>query len=672
MTTKNSWIAVLIALFSLLALNTYSDVASEPRKSGLIHSDPVNQKPLGLKQQFDSQTRQQQRKDFLLAEKAISKGQLSSARKIMLSLGDYPLVSYLELEIMLRDLYRVPAKDVEAFIEKHKNTWSGEKARLNWLNVLSHRKKHTDYIRHFQHVEPTTATRCQYLKALIGVGKSDEAYKQTPDLWLTGTSQPDACNALFSSWKKSSHFDEEFIWQRFLLARKARQYGLARYLTTLAKNPVIKKRIKTYNRVRNNPALVANKNNFDLSQDGTSQLIEYGIRRLASKDVEKASNAFDQYMALNILDLVEQQTIIESLMKGWTKNDDLDKAIAIAKKYPESIREQQLDWQLQQSLKKLDWSSVLLWSEFLDDESKSTDKWQYWIARAKSQSGETASSIFMNLSAKRSYYGHLASLITEQPFHLKDTYSDSDEEAVNRLITNAGVQQALELDRINYYLNSRNAWNVVLKTLSEKEHIVAGQVAHELDLHYSGIVSMAKAGEWNNLTVRFPLAHQTFYEQAAKQHSVSAAWVYGISRQESSFAADIRSSANARGLMQVLPSTAKEMAKKIGVTFDRSRLRDPEYNIPLGAAYLSQGIEDLSGNMIYATAGYNAGIHRSRTWLKDDKDKLPLDVWAEIIPFSETRKYVKNVMDFSVIYADKLGIQTPLEKMSSQLFVGPN
>lgn len=677
MSRRNRWIApfiaLVIALFYIQAFNAYAE-DNNASKAISVAKNPATTKSSTAVSGFDPDSPKtiEAREKFRTAERAISKGQLTKARKIMVELGDYALVPYLELGIMQRDLYRVPSKEVEHFIEKHKNTWAGEKARLNWLTVLSARRKYKDYIRHYQQVEPTTVTQCQYLRALTKTDKSEEAYKQVPDIWLSGTSLPDACDPIFSSWKKSKKFDEEYIWQRFLLARKARQYGLARYLTTLAKTPNIKERIKMYYSVRNNPKLVTNTNNFKLDEPGSSQLIEYGLWRLSTQDAAKTYVAFKKYMELGVLDLVAQQKVIESLMKAWTGKDAVDKAFFIAKEHTESIREQQLDWQLQQSLKKQNWKAVIAWSDFLDEESKSTDKWQYWIARSKSQLGESASPIFAALSNKRSYYGHLASLLTEQPFHLEDTFTLSDSESVEKIKTSIGSLQALELDRIGYYLNSRNAWNVTLKPLSEEETMTAGQAAHELGLHYSGIVSMAKTGSWQNLTVRFPLAYQNLFEKAATQQDISQAWVTAVSRQESSFAPDIRSSAGARGLMQVLPSTAKEMARKIGVGYDRSRLREPEYNIPLGAAYLKQGMKELSGNMIYATAGYNAGIHRAKTWLKDGKDKLPLDIWTEIIPYKETRQYVKNVMDYSVIYADKLSIEAPLETMSSHLFIGTN
>lgn len=611
-----------------------------------------------------------QRKLFLDADRAISQGRITAARKIMDELNDYPLAPYLELEIMLRDLYKVPAEEVEAFISRHQDTWAGEKARLNWLVVLNARRKYQDYIRHYQHVEPSTADECNYLYALIKTGKAEEAYQRAPDIWLSGRSQPDACDKVFSHWRRSDAFSDEYVWQRFLLARRARQYGLARYLTSMVKNPEIQVRIEIYHRVRGNPSLAAKPSNFNLEKAGQIEIVEYGLRRIADSDPDTAYSSYQQYRELGIFDIVQQQVIIESLMKGWTEKDEVNKALELAFLNRDLIREQQLDWQLQQSLKGLHWEEVLSWAGFLDEESAQNEKWQYWIARAENQLGHSANQAYLSLAQKRSFYGHLASMISEQPFHLVDKYQPSDPVLVDQIKSSAGAQQARELDAVRFFLNSRNAWNVMLEPLSENGKIAAGQAAHEIGLHYSAIVSMAKTGYWENLTVRFPLAHQEHFEKAAKDNNISTAWVYGISRQESSFAVDIRSSAGARGLMQVMPGTAREMAKKIDVRYDRSRLRQPEYNIPLGAAYLEEGIQELDGNMIYATAGYNAGINRAKQWLKDGKNNLPLDVWIEIIPFKETRGYVKNVMAYSTIYADKLGIEAPLTSLSDQMFIG--
>lgn len=616
---------------------------------------------------------EQNRGRFLDAETAIDDGKIQTAERIIKSLGDYPLAPYLELEIMLKRFSAVPEEEVESFIATYENTWVGEKARINWLPVLHARNDYDRFIKHFPKTQSTILTRCQYLDALIEIGKEDEAHKQTLSLWLTGESRPDECDPVFSSWRKSKYFTEEYIWQRFVLARKANRSGFSQYLTRLVTNPSISERIENYHRIRINPEYVTNPNNFDLSIDANSELIEYGIGRLASSDPALAQATLEKYINLSLFDFAnskaQMQDILNNLMKGWTSDEMVEKALKLAQTYPALVNETHIDWQLRRALAALDWQSTLAWINLLDAEIATKDQWQYWRARANIELGIPALEIFENLSQKRSYYGHLSSVYLNRPFYIEDEHAQSNPELVENIRSSLAAQQAIELSKVNYPVNSRNAWEVVLRNLSPGHHIAAGQVAHESELHYSAIVSMARAKFWDNLTVRFPMAHTKLFTDAAQKADISSAWAYGISRQESSFAPDIRSVSGAMGLMQVMPATAKEMAGKINIRYEANRLREPDYNIPLGVAYLHQGVKELSGNMIYATAGYNAGINRIKTWLDEDQDKLPLDVWAEIIPFSETRKYVKNVMDYSVIYADKLGINAPLLDMKDRLFI---
>ncbi len=619
----------------------------------------------------------EQRKLFLRTDRDISAGRITRARKAIQALSGYPLVPYLEKNILLRDLYRVKPEEVESFIDRNAGTWAGEKTRLRWLIVLNARRQFHDYIRHYQHIEPSTKSECMYLEALIATGDADRAHEEAPRIWLVGTSQPAECDPLFASWRTSAAFNEEYIWKRFLLARQARQYGLARYLAQLVKSAAIRDRIRLYHSVRGNPKLVLDNSRFDLQNHGQIEVFTFGLRQLAETDPQTAQRIFEDLVSAGavgegdgLFDPVQQQSLLEALMKSWTRKDQAQRALDLASRYPTLIREQQLDWQLQSSLRDLDWHAVLDWSAFLDAESAATDKWQYWTARASSALGQTAAEKFADLAGRRSFYSHLASLLIEEDLTLKDAFTLSDPESLARIKSNPAVQQAYELNAVGYSLNARNAWNIFLWHLSEEDAIVAGQAAYELNLPYSAIVSIAKAAQWDNLHVRFPLAFESALRKAAAENKVSLAWLYGIARQESSFAPDIRSPAGAVGLTQILPATARTMASKTGVRYERDRLREPEYNALLGGAYLRKGMATFGGNMIYATAAYNAGISRVRTWTRNSAGEWPLDVWIEVIPFRETRRYVKHVMTHSAVYALKLGLEAPLITMSPQLFVG--
>jgi soluble lytic murein transglycosylase len=145
-----------------------------------------------------------------------------------------------------------------------------------------------------------------------------------------------------------------------------------------------------------------------------------------------------------------------------------------------------------------------------------------------------------------------------------------------------------------------------------------------------------------------------------KEIDPEAALVLGVIRQESAFAVTAVSSAGARGLMQLMPATAKHVAKKEGLKFEEKKLtRDPSYNIRLGSAYLQELIDRFRGSYILAIAGYNAGPSRSLEWIRQYGDPRDADVdvidWIESIPFSETRNYVQRVIENLMVYRHRLG-----------------
>jgi len=148
----------------------------------------------------------------------------------------------------------------------------------------------------------------------------------------------------------------------------------------------------------------------------------------------------------------------------------------------------------------------------------------------------------------------------------------------------------------------------------------------------------------------YPIEYRKLVNEYAKQKSLEPAWVMGLIRQESLFMQDVRSSANAYGLMQLLPATAKQTAKRNKIGYSGySHLISPKHNIRLGTAYLAQVNKRLQSNPALASAAYNGGPHRVKTWLPEKT--MPADIWIENIVFNETRNYVQKVMENKVIYS---------------------
>ncbi len=241
-----------------------------------------------------------------------------------------------------------------------------------------------------------------------------------------------------------------------------------------------------------------------------------------------------------------------------------------------------------------------------------------------------------------------------------------------QLSTHPGLIRARELSIHNQLLDARREWWRAGQTFTKAQHHAAANLAQQWNLPNLSIRAAISAGQWNNLSLRFPTPHNNTIDENAKRYTIDKQWVYAVARQESAFAADVRSRAGAVGLMQLMPATAKQTARSINIKYRGSfQLKHPSYNVRLGSAYLAQMLKRFNNNRVHATAAYNAGPHRVKRWLKQ-RGQLPIDIWIETIPFDETRHYVQNVLSYAVIYSDILG--KPLEFLaaneSTQLKLG--
>jgi len=204
------------------------------------------------------------------------------------------------------------------------------------------------------------------------------------------------------------------------------------------------------------------------------------------------------------------------------------------------------------------------------------------------------------------------------------------------------------------------------------EKLTAAAYAHQINQPFLGIITVSQTKDWNQTGLRFPLKYKSLVQKSARAQGIIPAWVYGIMRRESAFDPKIVSSANAKGLMQVLPSTAKVVARKLGLKNHRaSDLLTPRKNVYIGSGYLSQMLKRFKGNYVKATASYNAGPHRIPRWAPDYPISAPQ--WIESIPFKETRNYVRAVMAYTTIYDHKLNYKSRRSLRLSQRLqkIGP-
>ncbi len=215
-----------------------------------------------------------------------------------------------------------------------------------------------------------------------------------------------------------------------------------------------------------------------------------------------------------------------------------------------------------------------------------------------------------------------------------------------------GIQRALELHPRGLDNEADREWLWVVRGLDDKNLLAAAELARLANEPDRAINIADRTVQLHDLSQRFPTLHREALAAAAKQNELDETLVYSIIRQESRFNADARSHAGAIGLMQLMPSTAKWVARQIDVKpFKPDMLLEPGTNLQMGTYYLKRVLNDL-GHPILATAAYNAGPGRARRW----RDERPLEgaIYTETIPFNETRDYVKKVFTNEWYYRHRL------------------
>jgi soluble lytic murein transglycosylase len=306
------------------------------------------------------------------------------------------------------------------------------------------------------------------------------------------------------------------------------------------------------------------------------------------------------------------------------------------------------------------WDEVEYWIK--QQPYAQSDRWLYWLGRAlELQRKPGAAQAFDQAKALRGFYGFLAAQHQASPYRLPQAQVTSPV-----LSLTAAQQRWPFMVRIPLWLEQQEIamaqwdWSYNLAKLPPTEQVQLGELALRHGWSALAVQASISAKAWDHNALRFPLAYPAFFQAAATEVGLAPSIAYAISRQESAFYPLAQSGAGARGLMQLMPGTAADMAKAARLkTFSQGDLFDPATNISLGTRYLKQLLDQYQNNRILMAAAYNAGSSRVDEWLVRGKG-LPMDAWIESIPFRETRHYVQNVLAFALIYEQQLGNPQPL------------
>jgi soluble lytic murein transglycosylase len=580
---------------------------------------------------------------FLSAREAFRNGERVRLGRQMEALQGHPLQPWAEYWALRLRLDDGDANGVPDYLGRHPDAYLAEKLRGDWLRVLG---KNSDW-ESFQRERPALALP----DAEVNCYAAQAA--RTPDavraLWNSSQDLPQACEVLVDQLVAAGDLTVEEVWQRVRRLFEAKRVGAARSaaaylpasegfdgrgLESIAQSPA-----RHLDRL---PAAFA-------ARRGGREVALFAVQRLARNDPQDAAKRFGR---------VESHFSAEERAYAWGQLAwqaalrHQPEALAWYDKAAGAIlSEEQMAWQIRAALRVHDWGVVRRAIATMPPTASAQPDWTYWQARALAAQGRSdeARAHYLKIAGQPNFYGNLADEELGRVVEVPPRAAAPSIEELALAAANPGLQRALALFRVDMRVEGVREWVWSLRGMDDRTLLAAAEFAKRHEVWDRAINTADRTQTQHNFSLRYIAPFSDRVLPKADELALNNGWVYGLMRQESRFIMNAKSSVGAKGLMQLMPATAKWVAKKINLSnFHPARVTEMDTNVTLGTHYMKMVLESLDNHPVLASAAYNAGPGRARKW----RAERPLEgaIYAETIPFSETRDYVKKVMSNAVYY----------------------
>lgn len=622
-----------------------------------LQSSPVSAKT-------DSHQPTTQQVLFWQAKSALRRGDHRSFARYSAKLQDYPLYPYLVYWQLQQRLSQQMPLTIEAFLQRYPDTLMATRLRNSWLELLARQGRWREYL-DFYVPSDDVALRCNYHYAQYKTGNHRDAWQGAKAHWLVGYSQDEACDPLFAAWEKAGGITRELRWHRIGLMLENGNSELTRYIAAPLSYKD-KQLLQLWRRAYYMPNLLRS----DKLKDDNAlnrRVIVNSLKYRAVRAPRGTTILWNEIKPKYTFTAEQQYTVTRFIAIGHTyANDPL--ALELFNQLPKEMRDREVcDYALRIALRTERWGDALAWLEVMPDGENRSTRANYWRARIYENMGfpETARHFFKTVSKEREYYGFLAADRLNRPYNLNNEPLKIDKEVMMKVANRPDMKRAIEFYLLGLSGSARSEWRHAVSLMDREEMLAAGKLADAFGWTDRALLTLAKADHFDDLNIRFPLRFTDTVQKEAKQRALDPAWIYAVVRQESAMMPFVQSHVGALGLMQVMPQTSKEIARDLRLPQpDRRQLLKPKTNIRFGSYYLYKVLREFDRNPVLATAAYNAGPHRIRKWYPKD-GVMDADIWAETIPFDETREYVRRVMAYSVFYDQRLN--KPVKRISERM-----
>ena len=574
------------------------------------------------------------------------------------ALGYYP-----DYWILNSNLAFQPAANIVNFAQRYPQSAMAEKLAADYVEE---KVKQTDY----SGAQPVLAyvtnadqaENCAVAQVRAKMGDS-LVFAEFKDVWLTTSSQPESCNGLGRLMLSSPLMTAQDRQQRLYAQLRAGQSGQA---IATAQSIGINLSLAQLNQIQANPL------NYLWSAPKTSTAdyayLVYALGRAADTDLTSALQSVPKLVQDVPADVQKYIYRTVGYIGGTTimkNNFNREVLQNFDASYGLPFSAEESEVYARQAIRFGVWESVIRAIDSMSVTQKQEDRWQYWLARASEQRGDNSSKksaqdIYKRLAMSGDdYHNLLAKDRIGQRYNEASAQEQPTTSDVQRLNQDIHFRRAFALRDINApatYINREWNWAVRQAYLKHDDGLLlaAAKRATDMGWYDRAIYAADRTEKKHNYAYRFATPHQSLVVSHSRNAGIDPAWAYGLMRQESRFVTAARSHVGAGGLMQIMPGTAKLVARQMGETYNPAALSDANTNIRYGTFYLSMIQGQLSSNPVLATAGYNAGPNRAKRW-QPDYQNLSADQYTESIPLNETRDYVKNVMTNAAHYGILLG-----------------
>ncbi|MDJ0939098.1 MAG: transglycosylase SLT domain-containing protein [Woeseiaceae bacterium] len=570
------------------------------------------------------------------------------------ALSRYVLWPDLRATYLRATMKRADTADVESFLDEYGTLKPARELRYRYALELARRNEldaYHDIYQAFYQGSEVARLDCLALRAELADGRERELVTRARDLWLVGKSQADECDPVFEHLIANGYLGALDYRRRYALAVDERNFTLARWLGKSIDDAHATE-ARRWLAAQSDPEAFIERHAVPPTDAATRAQLAYAIEQLTYDDPQAALRHWRD-MRLRIGLSEEQKLDTARHIALWTARDRLPGAHKLLSTLPAAARDPEvMRWRARTSIREGQWRRLKRDIDAMPEDERASEEWRYWRAVALQETGarDAARAEFTSLAAERSYYGFLAADAVDAPYALEAAGLTADETRIAELAGQHSLVRARELYKVGLDGRGRSEWDAAIAWLDAGDKYQAAILAHRWGWHSRAIATVARVGEYDDLSLRYPLPYQAEFEQHAGTARIATTWAYGIARSESLFMRDIRSSAGAVGLMQLMPATGRGVAAEIGLPYQGlDTLTDPQANIRLGTTYLGQMAERYGGNTVLATAAYNAGPHRVDRW-RPVGQRVDTLAWIENIPFNETRRYVRRVMAAEAIF----------------------